>query len=322
MATDYRIEINFLPLAGEIPAFKVFRKPRQAEEARPSDDAMGFSLPVRSDAKDRASFWVQFISGDGFEEFTAHSEDNRYLTRRTLFYALCESAANNRSADQFHVPRGGFGEELYLFMEQHQEGQEALTIQPYLLRATSLLGWLVDFHFFLRDGVAFSRRVQQLSLSLDRNYRRNLDYYLDRSTKIQTFLDRNRDIFDSIALPGNAEVIETGRSFVSLPAQRLATKIYLCGGNRESRSQFNGLRRFGPLQPITETPTLLFAFRERDRQAARTLALGLRGSSKRERFNFPGFHSLFKTDPTISPDPIVLPDLSHQSFHQARTSQE
>ena len=45
-----------------------------------------------------------------------------------------------------------------------------LVIQPYHLRELDQLGCLVDFHFRLKSGVAFSRRVQQLSLSLDRRF--------------------------------------------------------------------------------------------------------------------------------------------------------
>jgi argonaute-like protein implicated in RNA metabolism and viral defense len=69
---------------------------------------------------------------------------------------------------------------------------------------------------------------------------------------------------------------------------------------------------------------LLFLFREQERIAARRLAIALRGSGQRERFSFPGFQSLFKTDIQIDSNPVVLADLSQKSFDSAvqRVSEE
>lgn len=64
-------------------------------------------------------------------------------------------------------------------METHPEGDEVLVVQPYFLKASHQVGFLVDFHFNLGDGIPFfpfGRRIQQLSLSLDKNFRRNVDY--------------------------------------------------------------------------------------------------------------------------------------------------
>lgn len=58
-------------------------------------------------------------------------------------------------------------------------------------------------------------------------------------------------------------------------------------------------------------------FREQDRQAARSLALSLKGQKQRSHFNFPGFKALFKTDLEIDTNPVILPDLSTRSMQQA-----
>jgi hypothetical protein len=58
-------------------------------------------------------------------------------------------------------------------------------------------------------------------------------------------------------------------------------------------------------------------FREQDRQAARRLALSLKGLKQRSQFNFPGFKDLFKTELEIDADPVVLPDLSDKSMETA-----
>ena len=56
---------------------------------------------------------------------------------------------------------------------------------------------------------------------------------------------------------------------------------------------------------------------KQDRQAARTLAQGLRGGRQRERFTFPGFDALFKVELEIDGNPIVLADLGKPAMEEA-----
>lgn len=317
MESKYRIKLNFLPVSGTLPDFLVYRFPRAEAEQKPSDELYGFSLPVSRDEDERRQYWVRFLEADGFEAFTVCPKDNNFLIRRALFNGLCQAARASLNESEYEIPREEFIEELSFNFTEHEEGREQLTIQPYYLRVQQMYGWLTDFHFRVREGVPFSRRVQQLSLSLDANYKRNLDCYLDRTNRIVSFLNQRRSVLDSVMLPGVAEPIRTERDFLAIPGKRLRSKSYLFSGNRESRSQFAGLREYGPLEPLSSTPTLLFAFRERDRQAARTLAMALQGSKTRERYSFPGFEALFKSAITIDRDPIVLPDLTMNSFTDA-----
>jgi hypothetical protein len=119
-----------------------------------------------------------------------------------------------------------------------------------------------------------------------------------------------------MTLPGSTP-LPTSKEFVALPAERLRPKVYVFAGDKESKSQFTGLRDFGPLQPLVQSPRLLFVFREQDRQAARRLALSLKGLKQRGQFNFPGFKDLFKTSLEIDADPVILPDLSDKSMESA-----
>ena len=159
--------------------------------------------------------------------------------------------------------------------------------------------------------VKFSRRVQQLSLSLDERFRRNLDFYRDRLEKISRFLEERREVVSAIRLPGATNPAVLARDFEGIPAASLRPRSYVFKGEHESRSQFIGLKDYGPLRPLAESPNLVFVFRERDRQAARTLAAALKENTKRERFSFPGFESLFKTpieiDEILSSSPISRP---------------
>jgi hypothetical protein len=178
-------------------------------------------------------------------------------------------------------------------------------------------GYLFDFHFRLHEGIPFSRKIQQLSLSLDSGFRRNLDYYVDRYSKIREFMRERQDVLGSLLFPDGSTTISLANELVALPADRLKSKIYVFGGDRESKSQFIGLRDHGPLKPLDSSPRLLFIFREQDRQAARTLAINLRGNTKHARFTFPGFGALFKCDVEIDSNPVILPDLNREAIDSA-----
>jgi hypothetical protein len=325
MEADYNIHLNFLPIQ-QIPTIVLYRRPcASPQEHRPSDKASAHKLPVESaDETNWPQFWVCGEETEGFERFQFQPILNSDLTRRILFKGLKKSVESRLRPAEYQLWEAGFIQEVSLIMRTHPEGEELLVVQPYSLREIHKTGFLVDFHFRLNKSVPFSRRIQQLSLSLDKSFKRNLDYYLDRSAKIRGFLEERWTIFEGILLPGALERLQISRDFVTLPAERLRSKVYVFAGGKESRSQFAGLRDYGPIHPLDGPPTLLFIFREQDRQAARMLAVSLRGLKQRGQFNFPGFKTLFKSDLEISSNPIVLPDLSSSSMEVAlrRTESE
>lgn len=320
MSDRYNIALNFLPASGDL-SFVVHRKAVASEgEQRPSGDVSAFRTPhLVEDKPEWQRDWISFTPRDGYEEFEIQPDMNIDLTRRAMFYGLIKSATDALQAREYLKPANDFVSALAFVMQEHAEGHTLLEVQPYYLKALRRFGFLVDFHFKLREGQAFSRRVQQLSLSLDRNYRRNLDYYVDRWTRIASFIKTRQKVFDDICLPGRTTPITVDNTFNQVPATRLQSRVYVFRDDKESKSQFSGLKAHGPLQPVADTPHLLFAFREQDRPAARRLAAALKGSRERGKFNFPGFQTLFKTDLEIDPDPIVLNDLSAESMRKALT---
>lgn len=324
MPKSNQIQLNFLPIEEGLERFVVFRKPRLSADAKPTNGVFGFSLPESRISNARKGYWVRFDPEDGFEQFTAEMFDNVHLTRRAMFWGLCRAAKQQLQPQDFEQPTSSYYEVLAFNFASYPEGMEQLQVQPYLLKCNRQFGWLVDFHFRKNDGIPFSRRIQQLSLSLDSSFKRNLDCYLDRFKKIEYYLSKRRDILNHVQTPGVSKPLGTSLHFVRISARRLRSKTYIFGGMRENRSQFSGLHQFGPLQEVSLTPKLLFAFRERDRTSARTLAMAIQGSKRRERYSFPGFEALFKTPIEIDRDPIVLEDLSRSTFNKAlsRVKQE
>jgi Piwi domain len=315
----YQIHLNFLPVENNATACLVYRRfIVSSQEERPVPEATAHKLP-KDDAREEGwqSYWVLLQPAEGFEAFEYNFSWNADLSRRILFECLKHSVEASLQPRQYQFPTNSFIQEVSLIMATHPEGDEVLVVQPYFMKASRQNGFLVDFHFKLRSGTPFGRRIQQLSLSLDKNFRRNVDYYVDRSSKVRRFLETRWPLFEGMTWPGTSEPLRISKDFVALPAERLRPKIYVFAGSKESRSQFTGLREFGPLQPLENPPRLLFAFREQDRQAARRLALSLRGQKQRGQYNFPGFNELSKTPLEIDANPIVLPDLSSASMEVA-----
>lgn len=316
---DYQIHLNFLPVETEGLRFTVHRrKCLTTQEQRPNPEATSHKLPAASaDEKEWPSYWVRLDPSEGFETFEFQPEWNADLTRRIVFASLKRSVLAQLKSAEYRFPENSFIQEVSLTMQTHPEGEEELIVQPYSLKTTRQVGFLVDFHFRLREDIPFSRRIQQLSLSLDRNFKRNVDYCVDRTSKIRHFLEKRWSVFEGMTIPGGASALRVSKEFVSLPGERLRPKVYVFAGDKESKSQFTGLRDFGPLQPLDGSPRLLFVFREQDRQSARRLALSLKGLKQRGQFNFPGFRDLFKADLEIDANPVVLPDLSDKSMEAA-----
>ena len=316
---EYLIHLNFLPVEMNEARCLVYRRSRASDqEERPTPEATSQRLPLLDGSEEEwKQYWVVPEAAEGFEAFDYKPSWSPDLSKRILIRCLRRSVESSLQPRQYQFPANSFIQEVSLVMETHAEGDEVLVIQPYFLKATRQIGFLVDFHFNLGPGVAFGRRIQQLSLSLDKNFRRNVDYYVDRSSKVRRFLETRWQVFEGLMLPGASEPLRISKDFVALPAERLRPKVYVFAGAKESRSQFTGLRDYGPLQPLESPPRLLFVFREQDRQAARRLALSLKGQKQRGQFNFPGFSELFKTALEIDADPIVLPDLSSASMEAA-----
>jgi hypothetical protein len=319
MGEEYRILLNFLPVSGSLPPFRIFRKPRLLSESRPDQASACYSFAKADNPDDREFFWVKSEPGAGFTPYTARSEENNDLTRWALFHALRDAVRQRLNEADFILDDQGFLNQISLVMRQHREGQEMLVLQPYLLRQMQQFGYVADFRFRKKEDVIFSRRILQLSLSLDPQFKRNLDCYIDRTNKIQTFLKECAAVFSDLRLPGADGTVNLDQELVCLPARRLRSKVYVFANNGNSKSQFTGLRDFGPLQPLKAQPNLLFVFREQDRVAARTLALALRGTNEKMRFNFPGFQALFKTELHLDSSPVILSDLSTGAMGKALT---
>lgn len=314
------LHLNFLASEGDIPQFEVFRRLRPDGEKIPrGDELVGSRLPHGPvDAQDWQQYVVSFKPREGFESFLISPGGFVHLTLRAIVAGLTSRCAELGPRMNWRVASDGFTTDVIFPVGTHPEGEEEIILQPYFLSATHQYGFLVDFHFRLAKGVPFSRRVQQLSLSLDERFRRNLDYYADRLARIEEFISNRWVQLMPILLPGAQKPLVFSADLTPLSSQGLKPKCYIVGSGRNQREhpgQFTGVKEAGPWKPITKCPPLLFIFRQQDIESARRLARALRG--REPGIPFVGFEKLFRVLLEVSANPVVVTDFSQAEMQRA-----
>jgi hypothetical protein len=314
--SSYRLHLSFLAARQPIPHFRVYRRPRRPEEKSPEPEIRGYTLDVTSnETKGRASYWVSLTEEDGFSAFDVDARDNLGLTKRVLLRALAQRCGTAFGKGNYRAFEQGFEREVAVCLDRHPEGEEEIVFKPYFLQVTGNFGFLVDYHFRRKREVPFSRRILQLSLSLDQQNRLNANFYADKITKVESFLHGHfHDLFP-LSLPGSAKSLEFDRDFPALEGGVLAKKQYIVGKEQLSSGPFGGISTYGPWRSVPECPPLIFIFRENERQAARELVRALRGQSP--RLNFSGFENLFRLPLPVSDKPVVVQDFSKAEMDRA-----
>ena len=315
------IALNFLPLVEQEFSFTVFRK-KFAQEKKEGIFArcQKRDLPIDSNGDsnshdNRAEYWVSHNPMEGFEQFSCRQDHNRFLTEDLLLEALKSKIEESLSKRQYIEPRGFSKRQITFVLQDYPEGQETVWLEPYYLSVRRTYGFLVDFEFRKKAGVPFSRRVQQLSLSLDRNWKSNTNFYLDRYEKIQAFLKMYYSLLFPVNLmPGlQIDIIKT---LFEIPASQLDTKKYVFANNKENISQYKGVKENGPFEPVKQKVVFYFMFPPNGRDSANQLYQALRGDLFKP--TFPGMFEVFGVPIERS---MVrgnsLPDYSKKSFENA-----
>jgi Piwi domain len=291
MARSDSISLNFLPLITKSVSFTVYRKPDSHEvKASFPTTVHKYSLPVGlEDLDKRKLYWVSLTDIDGFEVFQCDKDHNQYLTREFLLKHLVASCKEAEAPISFREEFDFTGRRVSFTLNHYEEGEEIVWLQSYYLKSERQFGFLIDFHFRKKRDVPFSRRVQQLSLSLDSKGRENKNYYSDRYDKVGQFISKYfRAIFP---LPHGDQPIKVSEKLIRLDASALDKKRYVFCNGQSNDSQFTGIKSCGPFSSLVSTPTIFFVYRQQDRLLSLDLYRALRG----ETFPniFPGTEKMF-----------------------------
>lgn len=290
---EQKIVLNFIPFKPQDFAFKVFRKVKISGEKKEDfhQDVFFYTLPKSDNNIDeRTGYWICFEPIEGFEEFICNSFYNRCLTEQFLYLKIIEKIKENFQENEFIVPQKKIKKKIiYLVLREYKKGKQCLTLRPYYYSYEKKFGLIVDFAFKKAEGEPFDIEVQRLSLSLDKNYRSNVNFYIDKYEKINLFKEK----FYSKIFP---LIIEDQKLYLTNEFQEakffnLKTKVYIFNQNKESKSQYKGIVEYGPYTPPDKELELCFFSEEEYKIFANDLAEALAGRSFR---TFEGFQKCFR----------------------------
>ena len=282
------IALNFLPVLTLDFRIAMYAVPSRGEE-RPVHAGERAVLRHLSEGEEYKPYWTSFESFDGAKQVNLEPFENTYVTLDALRRALVESCRSGLKAEKYQV-RGGFRQKIEVVVEEHEAGVATVSLEPYLLRSAGQFGILVGFRFHSDKAYRGTRRALQLSLALDRNGQPNLDFYADRYAKLSDFVREFHGALFPLRMSDGQEV-KVGSRLVGLSPDALAVKRYVMNGQRESRSQFVGVQKFGPYEQNDEDTQLYFLYRKEDHGLSQDLFRALRGDTFR---TFSGMRDVFR----------------------------
>jgi hypothetical protein len=292
----YRIALNFFALCDQHFEFMVYRRRRQENERREEyPGCKDRNLPVRSASRAKSTgpdfeyqkYWVSLIEKEEFDPFVCTSKTNNYLTIDYLYHLLrqnCSTLYDN----EYTFEERRFDSRVLFILSSHAEGREVVWLQPYLLRSKGEFGFLADFKLDAPSNAKISGRSLELSLAL-KNGRPNRDFYADRVSKLQQFVSRYHDrVFP---LRSDPTSIRVGKTLREVESDLLHSKRYIVGGNNTSKSQFLGVKEYGPLRPAQKDIKVYFVYRPNDKPLSYDLYRALRGDTFK---TFSGMNDMFQ----------------------------
>ncbi|MDE0103832.1 MAG: Piwi domain-containing protein [Bryobacterales bacterium] len=285
-----RIALNLLPILTQDFRITVYAVPPFGED-RPEFAGERAVLRHLPDGEEYVPYWTFFEPVDGAKRVDLYPFDNTYATIAALRRAIEEKCRTVLKAGTYRV-KENFRRHIEVVVERHKEGVATVSLEPYLLRSTRRFGILLDFRFHPAKGLHGTRRALQLSLALDRNGQPNLDFYADRYAKLSSFIRKYYGKIFPLKLSNDQEV-EVGSRLVGLNSDLLARKRYVMNGQRQSKSQFMGVNRFGPYKQHYQDAQLYFLYRRAEHGLSQDLFRALRGdvfrtfSGLKQMFAFP-----------------------------------
>ncbi len=314
MTSQQSIFLSFFPLSNQHFQFSVYRRLYGSGDTREDNPEFSkHSLPIDMSVYDsdgpRDHYWVALDQQADTDEVLCHPHHNRNLTYQYLFELLQARCAQELEQHQYQLPKKEKIRRIRIrfVLEQHNEGNRVVWLEPYYLVSRQHYGFLVDFEFSAPRDAKSSRTIQRLSLSLDSRGLSNRNFYADRYAFIRKFAS---DFGEKLFSLNDTIAILPQRCFVD--TNLLKSKQYIFGNGRSSVSQFKGLIRGKPVSGVGQNTNVHFFFLERDRWLSRNLYSALTGDSHREKF--PGMKQMFGVNfdvGTVSGTPVGKFDVEH-----------
>ena len=285
------IFLNFLSVRPNDFEFEIFRKPYEDQQKIEDSNVYQTQLPTSSTGKNYRPFLVRFDRQDTYTPFICKSrKTNVRLTVRFLRHMLIERLERKDHSLIYEYQEDRFRSSIDFVLERLEQGHRLITFQPYYLKSTQRLGFLINYRFRKASEIPFGREIQRLSLSLDKSFRANTRYYIDKFHLLRSFIVQ--ELSEIFPLVGNGTRVDLNSEFEPLSASKLEKKTYLLKGEKKSASQFMGLKQYGPYSGVEGSIHYVFIFENRFRDFANDIYLGLLG--KKYGGLFPGLSEFFQ----------------------------
>ncbi len=286
------IKLNFINLLNSDATIQLFRRDYNQEKIE-DEELYVYSLNIqeKTGEDNYKKHIICFTEREGFEEYNCSIWENHELTKRWFFYLVHKALeTNNKSNLEYNISNRKFDLSIDFIINKTNYGNQVINVSPYFLKVKKQFGFLIEFRFRKNETAPFDKEVQRLSLSLDKNYRSNKNYYSDKSFIIQSFL--NEEFLSFLTLQTKNEELKFDNELVTLISNKLDNKKYVFGNEKTGPSQFHGIKNYGPFKELdTQDVTYLFLFEDKFKSFANDVYLSLIG--KTNRGTFPGMTEMF-----------------------------
>ncbi|RLB90262.1 MAG: hypothetical protein DRH50_12620 [Deltaproteobacteria bacterium] len=291
---EQRIALNFLPLVQQDFSFFVYRKQIGVGSENPNRERHNgvrrYRLPqnLALQTSDYVDCDVSFSKIEGFEKVKIYAHTNIHLTKFLLMEALQKKCREHLSKQDYLVGTK-FRNTISFVLAKTDVGDETVWLEPYFLKETGKFGFLVGFHFKVKEGIPLNRKILQYSLSIGSDGRENKNYYVDIFKKIKKFISKYHSQLFPFEI-GDGVAITISWPMQDVRSEQLDTKLYIFSNEKKDVSQFQGIRKHGPLVPVRDDSLICFMYRPEDKPLSYELYHALKGD---KYATFPGMDAMF-----------------------------
>lgn len=273
----YNILLNFLPITSSDFTFQIFC--RKVEHQEKSWKETIFRYNLKKDTEEYESYWVSFENFENSESINVSANENFELTKQYLL-KLLQSNLKQHGLN-IHSKSNRFNQKrIYIILEKIQDGNKKIIgdktiwLEPYYLKTKGQFGFLIDYSFLKSKNYPFNREVQKFSLSLNSDYRSNVNFNIDKYQFIQQFFKNHFSKIENLC-----DDFSIKKQFQSIEADTLTIKKYIFSNNEFDNSQFNGVMNYGPYETVNNSPYYFYIFKQEHRNQSTDLLNALNGKT-------------------------------------------
>lgn len=295
------IQLNFLELTPQEFSFTVYRKAYVESEI--GEQVHKYRLPQTLESGQFVDYCVSFEPLDGYNIFVCQDKTNRDLTQKIIHYNLTKSIQGK--GIEFALGKKFYDKHIDFTLKSHSRGKEKISLNTFFLSQENKYGFLIDFFFKVNEGEPLDREILKLSLALGKDGRSNKNFYSDHFHKVQSFITGQFKQIDTFRI--DETEFKISEKLIPMKSGSLEKKVFRFKGNQTDLNQFNGVRKYGAFQEVSQPVKYAFIFEDKYKSFANNLFFSLIGKSNpgtfsgmQQFFNLPFSNDLVKRIPLAS----------------------